>query len=137
MHAPPVEQFTAPPGVALLPRKVVNSLWGLPESGLQQQQQGPEQQQQQQPWPDQQRHHQRVDTDAGPGPGSSSSSRCGGRVFIRYRLLPKGSYVRFQPETRAFHEVVGADPDVLRSALEGCLMGYTTLTEGDWCEVGP
>eukprot|EP00775_Hariotina_reticulata_P010375 gene10375-10533_t len=54
---------------------------------------------------------------------------------VRYKLLPKGTYVRFQPELRAFHEVVGADPEVLRTVLESCLLGYCTLSEGDWVQV--
>jgi hypothetical protein len=65
----------------------------------------------------------------------SSSGRCCGQVRVRYKLLPKGTYVRFQPELRAFHEVVGADPEVLRDVLESCLLGYCTLSEGDWVQV--
>jgi hypothetical protein len=56
-------------------------------------------------------------------------------VYIRYKLLPKGTYVRFQPELRSFHEVVGADAEVMKAALEACLMGYCTLSEGDWVQV--
>jgi hypothetical protein len=66
---------------------------------------------------------------------SGSSGRCSGRVYIRYKLLPKGTYVRFQPELRSFHEVVGADAEVMKAALEACLMGYCTLSEGDWVQV--
>jgi hypothetical protein len=43
--------------------------------------------------------------------------------------------VRFQPELRSFHEVVGADPEVMKAALEASLMGYCTLSEGDWVQV--
>lgn len=130
---PPVLQFTAPEGVVLLPPKVINCLWGLPS----------EQQQQQQ---DQDQHHAEPaaapTTSSSPPTAStststsaSSSSRCSGRVYIKYKLLPKGTYVRFQPELRSFHEVVGADPEVMRAALEACLMGYCTLSEGDWVQV--
>lgn len=133
----PLLQFTAPEGVVLLPPKVVNCLWGLPDQEQQQQQ------------------HQEGFTSltaaqntapaAAPNASSSvqytgasssgSSGRCSGRVYIRYKLLPKGTYVRFQPELRSFHEVVGADAEVMKAALEACLMGYCTLSEGDWVQV--
>jgi hypothetical protein len=56
-------------------------------------------------------------------------------VYIKYKLLPKGTYVRFQPDLRSFHEVVGSDPEVMKAALEASLMGYCTLSEGDWVQV--
>lgn len=121
-----VLEFTAPEGVVLLPPKVVNCLWGLPE--------------------DQQQVTQAhaagsLHPPADPGTSSSSprvstsSSRCSGRVYVKYKLLPKGEYVRFQPELRSFHEVVGSDPQLLKASLEACLMGYCTLSEGDWVQV--
>lgn len=123
-------QFTAPEGVVLLPPKVANCLWGLPE----------DQQQQQQQHLAASSLHPASDPTAAPitssSPrGTSSSSRCSGRVYIKYKLLPKGTYVRFQPELRSFHEVVGSDPEVMKAALEASLMGYCTLSEGDWVQV--
>jgi hypothetical protein len=56
-------------------------------------------------------------------------------VYIKYKLLPKGTYVRFQPELRSFHEVVGADPELMKAALEASLLNYCTLSEGDWVQV--
>jgi hypothetical protein len=55
---------------------------------------------------------------------------------VNYKRLEKGTYVRFQPEMKAFHDEVGGDPDVLREVLEECLMTNCTLTEGDWIQVG-
>ncbi|KAJ9509812.1 hypothetical protein QJQ45_011591 [Haematococcus lacustris] len=51
-----------------------------------------------------------------------------GAVEVRYRRLDKGSFVRFQPLTRGFHEAVGGE---VREVLEACLMRHATLTEGD------
>lgn len=105
----------------LLPPKVVNCLWGLPEDQQQLQEQYTA---------------ASLPPAADPAAGaSSSSSRCSGRMYIKYKLLPKGTYVRFQPELRSFHEVVGSDPEVMKAALEASLMGYCTLSEGDWVQV--
>jgi len=127
-------QFTAPEGVVLLPPKVANCLWGLPE------QQHQQQEQQQQPFSSSLQGP--ISGSSSPAvsssSSSSSSSRCSGRVYVKYRLLPKGTYVRFQPELRSFREVVGVEPDVMKAALEASLMGYCSLTEGDWVQVrGP
>jgi ubiquitin fusion degradation protein 1 len=113
-----------PEGVALLPDKVQDCLWGLgPAAAAPCQGNGG------------------ADA-AGPGPGSSSGggaagegARCGGRVHIAYKRLEKGTYVRLQPELRAFHEEVGADPEAMRAALEDALHGVCCLTEGDWVKV--
>lgn len=103
----------------LLPPKVVNCLWGLPEDQQQLMQAHPA---------------GSLPPAAEPG-ATTSSSRCSGRVYVKYKLLPKGTYVRFQPELRSFHEVVGSDPELLKASLEACLMGYCTLSEGDWVQV--
>lgn len=126
-------QFTAPEGVVLLPPKVVNCLWGLPED---QQQLMPAHPAgtlppAAEPGATSSSSLRRVSTSG----GNSSSSRCSGSVYVRYKLLPKGTYVRFQPELRSFHEVVGSDPELLKASLEACLMGYCTLSEGDWVQV--
>jgi ubiquitin fusion degradation protein 1 len=112
-----VLEFTAPEGVVLLPDKVANCLWGLPSNSSDGGSSSSSQS----------RAVQQPRAAAGP---ASSSSRCCGQVWVRYKWLPKGTYVRFQPELRAFHEVVGNDPEVLRSTLEQCLLGYCTLTQG-------
>ncbi|KIY94126.1 hypothetical protein MNEG_13835, partial [Monoraphidium neglectum] len=117
-----------PEGVVLLPDKVQDSLWGL------------------QQLPGSHPHAADADPAAAdadakagvPGGGGSESGgagesgRCAGRVRVAYRRLEKGSYVRLQPELRAFHEEVGADPDAMRGALEGALHAVCALTEGDW-----
>jgi hypothetical protein len=114
----------------LLPPKVVNCLWGLPE----------DQQQVTQAHVAGSLHPAADPGTSSSSPGrvstsGSSSSRCSGRVYVKYKLLPKGEYVRFQPELRSFHEVVGSDPELLKASLEACLMGYCTLSEGDWVQV--
>uniref|UniRef100_A0A383WIE9 UBX domain-containing protein n=1 Tax=Tetradesmus obliquus TaxID=3088 RepID=A0A383WIE9_TETOB len=125
-----VLEFTAPEGVVLLPEKVANCLWGLPGSsdgggGSSSESRAAYQARAGSP-----------SAAAGPASSSSSSSsRCCGQVWVRYKRLPKGTYVRFQPELRAFHEVVGSDPELLRSTLEQCLLGYCTLSQGDWVQV--
>lgn len=113
-----VLEFAAPEGVVLLPSKVSDCLWGQSSAsggGMD-------------------------DATAGPGPNSAGAAaatapRCSGPVWVRYKRLPKGTYVRFQPALRAFHEEVGNDAEQLRSALEACLLGYCTLSEGDWVQV--
>lgn len=113
----------------LLPPKVVNCLWGLPE----------DQQQLLQAHPAGNLHPAAepgaTSSSSSPHRVSTSSSRCSGRVYVKYKLLPKGTYVRFQPELRSFHEEVGSDPELLKASLEACLMGYCTLSEGDWVQV--
>lgn len=119
-----VLEFTAPEGVVLLPEKVANCLWGLPGSnsdsaaadGSNDKGSGSQYQ------------YRAGSPSAAAGP--ASSSRCSGPVWVRYKRLPKGTYVRFQPELRAFHDVVGIDPEVLRATLEQCLLGYCTLSQG-------
>jgi ubiquitin fusion degradation protein 1 len=118
-----VLEFTAPEGVVLLPEKVANCLWGLPSSstgsdGVSSSNQSSA------------AYHARAGSPSAAAGPSSSSSRCCGQVWVRYKRLPKGTYVRFQPELRAFHEAVGNDPEVLRSSLEQCLLGYCTLSQG-------
>jgi hypothetical protein len=118
-------------GVALLPDKVQDCLWGLtpeaaaaPSSGGGAAAAAPAD----------------ADADAagpGPGPGSAAAAgaRCSGKVHIAYRRLEKGTYVRLQPELRAFHDEVGADPEAMKTALEDALHGVCCLTEGDWVKV--
>ncbi|KAF8073054.1 ufd1 [Scenedesmus sp. PABB004] len=106
-----VLEFNAPEGVVLLPAKVANCLWGLPGAG------GSD------------------DGGGAGGGGGASGGRFGCAVHVRYKRLPTGTYVRLQPELRAFHDVVGSDPDALRGALEECLRGCATLSEGDWVQV--
>lgn len=130
-----VLEFTAPEGVALLPEKVANCLWGLPSSTS-----------------SSSTDDRQDDSSAAAGiPGSNSNDRAAssstaantastsgrycGHVGIRYKRLPKGTYVRFQPELRAFHENVGHDPELLKHVLEECLHGYCTLSAGDWVQV--
>ncbi|KAI8477049.1 MAG: ubiquitin fusion degradation protein UFD1-domain-containing protein [Monoraphidium minutum] len=122
-----------PEGVALLPEKVQDSLWGLEAPAL---------------------PAAAADAapgaagaappgaagGAGPGPGSAAeaaggAARCGGRVRVSYRRLEKGTYVRLQPELRAFHDEVGAEPDAMKDALEAALHAVCALTEGDWVQV--
>ncbi|KAF6262501.1 ubiquitin fusion degradation protein UFD1-domain-containing protein [Scenedesmus sp. NREL 46B-D3] len=125
-----VLEFTAPEGVVLLPEKVANCLWGLPSSSSGSDSDGGSSS----------RNAGSAAHKASAGSSSAaaapaSSSRCCGQVWVRYKRLPKGTYVRFQPELRAFHDVVGSDPEVLRSSLEQCLLGYCTLSQGDWVQV--
>ncbi|GAX85225.1 hypothetical protein CEUSTIGMA_g12645.t1 [Chlamydomonas eustigma] len=51
-----------------------------------------------------------------------------GPVTITYKRLEKGSFVRFQPLNRGFHETVS---ESIREVLEHALMQCTALTEGD------
>eukprot|EP00879_Flechtneria_rotunda_P005717 GHRR01006018.1.p1 GENE.GHRR01006018.1~~GHRR01006018.1.p1 ORF type:complete len:369 (+),score=168.11 GHRR01006018.1:324-1430(+) len=123
-----VLEFTAPEGVVLLPSKVQNCLWGLPgacsnassSNGASSSDEAD----------DISEEESRAAVDS-----ASTTGRCSGHVWVRYRRLPKGTYVRFQPQLRAFHEVVGTDPEVLRQSLEQCLLGYCTLSQGDWVQV--
>lgn len=85
-----VLEFSAPEGTVLLPRKVVQSLYG------------------------------------------SLDAKPQGTVIVYYTVLEKGSYVRLQPMCHGFHEALG---EGLREALEGELLGHSTLTEGDWVTV--
>jgi ubiquitin fusion degradation protein 1 len=116
-----VLEFTAPEGVVLLPDKVANCLWGLP-GGSSSSDGGSSRA----------AYQARAGSPSAAAGPASSSSRCCGQVWVRYKRLPKGTYVRFQPELRAFHEVVGSDPELLRSTLEQCLLGYCTLSQGAW-----
>jgi hypothetical protein len=115
-----------PEGVVLLPEKVQDSLWGLERPAA----------------PD----SAGAGGAAGPGPASAAAAaaaaapggaggRCSGRVRVSYRRLEKGTYVRLQPELRAFHDEVGSDPDAMKEALEGALHAVCALTEGDWVQV--
>lgn len=143
-----VLEFTSevPEGVVLLPEKVQNSLWGLPASAPDHQH--GEQQPQQGVGAGSSSGSSRGTSPseaAGPGPSSAAngsgmwggggSSRCSGTVHVAYRRLEKGTYVRLQPELRAFHEEVGADPEAMKAALEDGLHAVSTLTEGDWVQV--
>lgn len=111
-------------GVALLPEKVQNCLWGLPAPAAAGGGDG-----------------DAVMSDsgggAGPGPGSGGGGggRCAGRVHVAYKRLEKGTYVRLQPELRAFHDEVGADSEAMKAALEDALHGVSCLSEGDWVQV--
>ncbi len=126
-----------PEGVVLLPEKVQNSLWGLAENS-------------QLPAADAGAGSRRGSGDgddgAGPGPGSSGggggdaaagsgTGRAARRVHVAYRRLEKGTYVRLQPELRAFHDDVGSDPDAMKAALEDALHAVCALTVGDWVAV--
>jgi len=120
-----------PEGVVLLPDKVQDCLWGLAGSGL----------------PGGDSSSGGGGAGAGLGPGSSGGSggggdaaaaaaaRCSGKVNVSYKRLEKGTYVRLQPELRAFHEEVGSDPEAMKGALEDALHAVCTLTEGDWVRV--
>ncbi|GBF92625.1 hypothetical protein Rsub_05239 [Raphidocelis subcapitata] len=114
-------------GVVLLPEKVQDSLWGLATPALP---------------PADAPGGGDGGGGAGPGPGSdggepvgSGGGRCAGKVHVAYKRLEKGTYVRLQPETRAFHDVVGSDPEQMRAALEDALHAVCALTEGDWVQV--
>jgi ubiquitin fusion degradation protein 1 len=120
-----VLEFTAPEGVVLLPEKVANCLWGLPSSSTGSDGSSSSNQ-------SSVPYQARAGSPSAAAGPASSSSRCCGQVWVRYKRLPKGTYVRFQPELRAFHDVVGNDPEVLRSSLEQCLLGYCTLSQGAW-----
>jgi ubiquitin fusion degradation protein 1 len=117
-----VLEFTAPEGVVLLPEKVANCLWGLPTPAADALSSSSSRQQ----------------PDASTSGSSSTSAvqqRCCGQVVVTYKRLEKGTFVRFQPAARAFHEQVGADTDLLKEVLEQALLCCCTLTEGDWIQV--
>eukprot|EP00877_Chromochloris_zofingiensis_P011828 jgi/Chrzof1/689/Cz01g24350.t1 len=123
-----VLEFTAPEGVVLLPKKVVNCLWGPSNDAS--------------PAADRQASAATASAsgrDSSPAsfsaPAARSQKRCSGRISVMYRRLEKGTYVRFQPELRRFHDEVGCDPDAMRLALEQALLQYCTLSEGDWIQV--
>lgn len=151
-----VLDFTAPEGVALLPPKVAHCLFGLPEEQAEQGVTGaaaagdaaaeaastaasasssevPS-------------GAAEAAAAAAPIAALSTSGAAGGvqvaaapspvhgRVAVSYVILPKGDFVRLQPQLRAFHEDVGADEEA-REALEAALVQHSTLTEGDWVEV--
>lgn len=120
-----VLEFTAPEGVVLLPEKVANWLWGLPAGSSSSAGDGA----------DVSSSYTRAGSPTSAAGPASTSSRCSGHAWLRYKRLPKGTYVRFQPELRAFHEVIGQDPELLRHVLEECLHGYCTLSAGDWVQV--
>jgi hypothetical protein len=52
-------------------------------------------------------------------------TRC---TYVVHRRLEKGSFVRFQPLSRGFHEAVG---EHVKPILEQALMQYSALTVGD------
>jgi ubiquitin fusion degradation protein 1 len=119
-----VLEFTAPQGVVLLPEKVANCLWGLVTPATEE--------------PNGSSSSSRQQPGASTSGSSSSSAlqqRCCGQVVVTYKRLEKGTFVRFQPATRAFHEQVGADTDLLKEVLEQALLCCCTLTEGDWVQV--
>eukprot|EP00878_Enallax_costatus_P007163 GHUV01007507.1.p1 GENE.GHUV01007507.1~~GHUV01007507.1.p1 ORF type:complete len:464 (+),score=177.18 GHUV01007507.1:312-1703(+) len=128
-----VLEFTAPEGVVLLPEKVANCLWGLPSSSSSSSDGGGTALSS--VVADSGSSYIRAGSPSAAAGPAGSSSRCSGHVWVRYKRLPKGTYVRFQPELRAFHEVVGQDPELLRHVLEECLHGYCTLSAGDWVQV--
>lgn len=57
---------------------------------------------------------------------------CFGRISVKYRRLPKGTFVRLQPRSALFQSEVGED---IKPVLENALHGYCTLSVGDWLEV--
>ena len=138
-----VLEFSAdvPEGVVLLPEKVQNCLWGPPArrgggsgggggaaEGEQREDGQPQQQERQEQQQESQQQH-------GDAQQQQQQQRCVGRVDVAYRRLEKGTYVRLQPELRAFHDAVAGDADAMRAALEDALRGVCCLTEGDWVEV--
>ena len=44
-----------------------------------------------------------------------------------------GTYVRFQPRSADFQEALG---DVLEQALQASMFTHSTLTEGEWVQIG-
>ncbi len=100
--------FTAPEGVALLPRKVRECLYGnggaIPPA-----------------------------PPAPPAAVGGAAPAPQPDLEVTYVRLEKGTFVRFQPLTRGFHErVVGED---VRAVLEATLMQCSALSEGDTLRV--
>jgi len=55
-----------------------------------------------------------------------------GSVRVRYVVLEKGTFARFQPASVAFQADCGGE---VKEILERALLQHTCLTEGDWLEV--